>query len=128
MHIEFCTKLNFLEGEYAITQNIGFLLSVAGAPCQYVVLRPCKKDADFVEALLAHHCTVRGCGYFYSGPKSTRKYVYSLFWNHVVAKTQSLHVLAPCIRKPENERAVPDRATQATHTTRSGTARSFSGF
>ena len=24
MHIEFCTKLNFLEGEYAITQNIGF--------------------------------------------------------------------------------------------------------
>ena len=27
MHIEFYTKLNFLEGEYAITQNIGFLLS-----------------------------------------------------------------------------------------------------
>ena len=28
MHIEFCTKLNFLEGEYAIMQNIGFLLSL----------------------------------------------------------------------------------------------------
>ena len=25
MHIEFCAKLNFLEGEYAITQNIRFL-------------------------------------------------------------------------------------------------------
>jgi hypothetical protein len=24
MHIEFCSKLNFLEGEYAITQNISF--------------------------------------------------------------------------------------------------------
>ena len=24
MHIEFCAKLNFLEGEYAIMQNIGF--------------------------------------------------------------------------------------------------------
>ena len=42
MHIEFCTKLNFLEGEYAITQNIGFLLSWVGNPCRYLVLRPCK--------------------------------------------------------------------------------------
>ena len=53
MHIEFCTKLNFLEGEYAITQNIGFLLSWVGTPCRYLVLRPCKKGADFVEAQLA---------------------------------------------------------------------------
>ena len=53
MHIEFCTKLNFLEGEYAIMQNIGFLLSWVGTPCWYVVLRPCKKNADFVEAQLA---------------------------------------------------------------------------
>jgi hypothetical protein len=53
MQIEFCTKLNFLEGEYAITQNIGFLLSWVGTPCRYVVLRPCKKVADFVEAQLA---------------------------------------------------------------------------
>ena len=30
MHVEFCAKLNFLEGEYAITQNIGFLLSWVG--------------------------------------------------------------------------------------------------
>ena len=57
-------------------------------------------------------CTARGCGYFYSGPKSTRKYLYSLFWNHIVRKTKSLHVLTPCIQKPENERAVPDRATR----------------
>jgi hypothetical protein len=40
MHIEFCTKLIFLEGEYAITQNIGFLLSWVGTPCRYLVLRP----------------------------------------------------------------------------------------
>jgi hypothetical protein len=33
--IEFCTKLNFLEGVYAITQNIGFLLSWVGTPCRY---------------------------------------------------------------------------------------------
>ena len=53
MHIEFCTKLNFLEGEYAIMQNIGFLLSWVGNPCRYLVLRPRKKGPDFVEALLA---------------------------------------------------------------------------
>ena len=53
MHIEFCTKLNVLEGEYAIMQNIGFLLSWVGNPCRYLVLRPCKKGPDFVEALLA---------------------------------------------------------------------------
>ena len=42
MHIEFCTKLYCLdlEGEYAITQNIGFLLSWVGNPCRYLVLRP----------------------------------------------------------------------------------------
>jgi hypothetical protein len=40
--------------------------------------------------------------------------MYSLFWNHIVGKTRSLHVLTPCIQKPENERAVPDRATPAT--------------
>ena len=40
MHIEFCTKLNFLEGEYAITQNIGFLLSWVGTPCRYLALTP----------------------------------------------------------------------------------------
>jgi hypothetical protein len=57
--------------------------------------------------------TVRGCGYFYSGPKSTRKYLYSLFWNHIVMKTRFLHVLTPCIQKPENKRAVPDRSTHA---------------
>jgi hypothetical protein len=48
MHIEFCTKLNFLEGEYAITQNIGFLLSSVGTPCRYLVLWPCKIRADFI--------------------------------------------------------------------------------
>ena len=53
MHVEFCAKLNFLEGEYAIMQNIGFLLSWVGNPCRYLVLRPCKKGPDFVEALLA---------------------------------------------------------------------------
>ena len=53
MHIEFCAKLNFLEGKYAIMQNIGFLLSWAGTPCRYVILWPCKKDSDFVEVLLA---------------------------------------------------------------------------
>ena len=53
MHIEFCTKLNVLEGEYAIMQNIEFLLSWVGNPCRYLVLRPCKKGPDFVEALLA---------------------------------------------------------------------------
>ena len=42
MHTEFCTKLNFLEGEYAIMQKIGFLLSWVGNPWRYVVLRPCK--------------------------------------------------------------------------------------
>jgi hypothetical protein len=40
MHIEFCTKLNFLEGEYAITQNIRFLLSWDGIPCRYLALTP----------------------------------------------------------------------------------------
>ena len=54
MHIEFCAKLNFLEGEYAIMQNIGFLLSSVGNPCRYLVLRPCKIRTDFVEALLAN--------------------------------------------------------------------------
>ena len=34
MHIEFCAKLNFLEGEYAITQNIGFLLSWVSTLCR----------------------------------------------------------------------------------------------
>ena len=53
MHIEFCAKLNFLEGEYAIMQNIGFLLSWVGNPCRYLVLRPCKIRTDFVEAHLA---------------------------------------------------------------------------
>ena len=53
MHIEFCAKLNVLEGEYAIMQNIEFLLSWVGNPCRYLVLRPCKKGPDFVEALLA---------------------------------------------------------------------------
>ena len=53
MHIEFCTKLNFLEGEYAITQNIGFLLSWVGNPCRYVVLRPSENTSDFMDALLA---------------------------------------------------------------------------
>ena len=72
--------------------------------------------------------TARGCGYFYSGPKSTRKYLYSLFWNHIVGKTRSLHVLTPCIQKPENERLVPDRATRVAMVARSGTARSFCGF
>ena len=47
MHIEFCAKLNFLEGKYAIMQNIGFLFSWVGNPCRYLVLRPCKKDPDF---------------------------------------------------------------------------------
>ena len=36
MHIKFCAKLNFLEGEYAITQNIRFLLSWVGNPCRYL--------------------------------------------------------------------------------------------
>ena len=53
MHIEFCAKLNFLEGEYAIMQNIGFLLSWVGNPCRYLVLRPCKIRTDFVDVLLA---------------------------------------------------------------------------
>ena len=53
MHIEFCAKLNVLEGKYAIMQNIEFLLSWVGNPCRYLVLRPCKKGPDFVEALLA---------------------------------------------------------------------------
>ena len=56
MHIEFCAKLNFLEGEYAIMQNIGFLLSWVGNPCRYLVLRPCKIRTDFVDALLAAQC------------------------------------------------------------------------
>ena len=49
MHVEFCAKLNFLEGEYAIMQNIGFLLSWVGNPCRYLVLRPCKIRTDFVD-------------------------------------------------------------------------------
>ena len=55
MRIKFCAKLNFSEGEYAIMQNIGFLLSWVGNPCRYLVLhvRPCKIRTDFVEALLA---------------------------------------------------------------------------
>jgi hypothetical protein len=39
MHTEFCTKLNFLEGEYAITQNIGFLLSWVSTPCHAGILK-----------------------------------------------------------------------------------------
>ena len=58
MHIEFCTKLNFLEGEYAITQNIGFLLSWVGNPCRYLVLRPCKIRTDFDKAPLAQRAGV----------------------------------------------------------------------
>jgi hypothetical protein len=38
-------------------------------------------------------CTARGYGYFYSGPKSTRKYLYSLFWNHIVRKTKYFYVI-----------------------------------
>ena len=53
MHIEFCAKLNFLEGKYAIARNIGFLLSWVGNLCRYLVLRPCKIRTDFVDALLA---------------------------------------------------------------------------
>ena len=53
MHIEFCAKLNVLEGEYAIMQNIEFLLSWVGNPCRYLVLRPCKIRTDFVDVLLA---------------------------------------------------------------------------
>jgi hypothetical protein len=54
--------------------------------------------------------------------------MYSLFWNHIVGKTKSFHVLTPCIQKPENELAVPDRATLVALVARTGTARSFSGF
>ena len=59
MHIEFCAKLNFLEGEYAIMQNIGFLLSWVGNPCRYLVLRPCKIRTDFVDVLLALALIIR---------------------------------------------------------------------
>jgi hypothetical protein len=63
-----------------------------------------------------------------SGPKSTWKYLYSLFCNHIVKKTKSLHVLTPGIQKPESERAVPDRATEVARVARSGSARSFLFF
>ena len=46
MYIGFCTKLNFLEDEYAITQNIGFLLSRVGRLCRYLVLRPWPQQLD----------------------------------------------------------------------------------
>ena len=57
--------------------------------------------------------TVRGCRYFYLGPESTRKQLYSLAWNHIVGKTKSLHdiVLVPHTQKTENGRAVPAEYT-----------------
>jgi hypothetical protein len=53
---------------------------------------------------------VRGCGYFYLGPGSTRKYLITAFGRTTLYVKQSLYmyleVLAPCIKNPENERAV----------------------
>ena len=38
--------------------------------------------------------------YFYLGPESTRQYLYSLAWNHILCKIKPLRVLIPCIQKP----------------------------